>query len=96
MRYANWQNFMFLSANTCVITCNQVLVPYRFLYYVQAKYVDPEKALEAKERGNAAFRAGQWAKAIEEYEEVSVVGGLIAQRATVLHAAGAHDVRWGF
>lgn len=36
----------------------------------QAKYVDPEKALEAKERGNEQFRAGQWAKAIEEYEEV--------------------------
>ncbi|CAM9091766.1 unnamed protein product [Ascophyllum nodosum] len=34
-----------------------------------AKYVDPEKALEAKERGNEHFRAGQWAKAITEYEE---------------------------
>lgn len=42
----------------------------------QAKYVDPEKALEAKERGNEQFRAGQWALAISEYEEVSknVVG----------------------
>lgn len=37
----------------------------------QAKYVDPEKALEAKERGNEQFRAGQWALAISEYEEVS-------------------------
>ncbi len=37
----------------------------------QAKYVDPEKALEAKERGNQQFRAGQWALAISEYEEVS-------------------------
>eukprot|EP00904_Undaria_pinnatifida_P000933 jgi/Undpi1/10840/HiC_scaffold_3.g01367.m2 len=34
-----------------------------------AQYVDPEKALEAKERGNEHFRAGQWALAIEEYEE---------------------------
>eukprot|EP00903_Cladosiphon_okamuranus_P012279 g11516.t1 len=34
-----------------------------------AKYVDPEKALEAKERGNEQFRAGQWALAISEYEE---------------------------
>ncbi|CAM9451979.1 unnamed protein product [Hapterophycus canaliculatus] len=34
-----------------------------------AKYVDPEKALEAKERGNDQFRAGQWALAISEYEE---------------------------
>lgn len=32
--------------------------------------MNPEKALEAKERGNEQFRAGQWAKAIEEYEEV--------------------------
>lgn len=39
---------------------------------IQAKYVDPEKAMEAKERGNEHFRAGQWAKAIEEYEEVRV------------------------
>ncbi|CAM9439347.1 unnamed protein product [Pylaiella littoralis] len=34
-----------------------------------ANYVDPEKALEAKERGNEQFRAGQWARAINEYEE---------------------------
>ena len=32
-------------------------------------YVDPEKAKEAKERGNTAFRAQQWAEAIKEYEE---------------------------
>lgn len=32
--------------------------------------MDPEKGLEAKERGNEHFRAGQWNKAIEEYEEV--------------------------
>lgn len=38
----------------------------------QAKYVDPEKALEAKERGNDQFRAGQWALAISEYEEVGL------------------------
>lgn len=40
------------------------------LFLCQAKYVDPEKALEAKERGNEQFRAGQWALAINEYEEV--------------------------
>lgn len=34
--------------------------------------MDPEKALEAKERGNEQFRAGQWALAISEYEEVSL------------------------
>ncbi|CAM9261495.1 unnamed protein product [Laminaria digitata] len=34
-----------------------------------AQYVDPGKALEAKERGNEHFRAGQWALAIGEYEE---------------------------
>lgn len=33
--------------------------------------MDPEKALEAKERGNEHFRSGQWALAIGEYEEVS-------------------------
>lgn len=33
--------------------------------------MDPTKALEAKERGNDHFRAGQWPKAIDEYEEVS-------------------------
>lgn len=44
----------------------------RFCVRWQAKYVDPEKALEAKERGNDHFRAGQWALAISEYEEVSV------------------------
>lgn len=38
---------------------------------LQAQYVDPGKALEAKERGNEQFRAGQWALAIDEYEEVS-------------------------
>merc|ERR1719502_379480 len=32
-------------------------------------YVDPEKAVEAKERGNEFFRAGQFVKAIDEYEE---------------------------
>lgn len=32
--------------------------------------MDPEKALEAKERGNEQYRAGQWALAINEYEEV--------------------------
>lgn len=50
----------------------------------QAKYVDPEKALEAKERGNEQFRAGQWALAISEYEEVSANMGLalIAQKAS--------------
>ncbi len=34
-----------------------------------AAYVAPEKALEAKERGNDHFRAGQWKEAIAEYEE---------------------------
>ncbi len=32
-------------------------------------YVDPEKALEAKVRGNDHFRAGQWKEAIMEYED---------------------------
>lgn len=44
----------------------------------KAKYVDPEKALEAKERGNEQFRAGQWALAISEYEEVSVAAVLLS------------------
>ncbi len=34
-----------------------------------AAYVDPEKALEAKERGNDHFRAGRWKEAILEYED---------------------------
>merc|ERR1712146_459439 len=34
-----------------------------------ADYIDPEKGLEAKERGNTAFREGDFAKAISEYEE---------------------------
>ncbi|KAG5188523.1 hypothetical protein JKP88DRAFT_197773 [Tribonema minus] len=34
-----------------------------------AAYVDPEKALAAKERGNEHFRAGNWVDAIKEYEE---------------------------
>jgi hypothetical protein len=33
-----------------------------------AAYVDPEKALAAKERGNDHFRAGNWPDAIKEYE----------------------------
>jgi len=32
-------------------------------------YIDPEQAIAAKEWGNEAFRAQDWAKAIEEYEE---------------------------
>lgn len=53
--------------------CLSVLQPGCLLISVlQEKYVDPEKALEAKERGNEQFRAGQWALAIGEYEEVSV------------------------
>lgn len=32
-------------------------------------YINPELAEEAKARGNDAFRAEQWAKAIDEYEE---------------------------
>ena len=32
-------------------------------------YIDPEKAKEAKERGNTAFRAQDWGEAIKEYEE---------------------------
>ncbi|CAM9630929.1 unnamed protein product [Choristocarpus tenellus] len=35
----------------------------------QAAYIDPEKALAAKERGNDHFRSGSWANAIKEYEE---------------------------
>lgn len=34
-----------------------------------AAYVNPELGLEAKERGNVAFREGNFPKAIEEYEE---------------------------
>ncbi len=34
-----------------------------------AAYVNPEKALDAKERGNDHFRAGQWKEAILEYED---------------------------
>ncbi len=34
-----------------------------------AAYVDPEKAMEAKERGNEHFRAGKWKEAISEYED---------------------------
>ncbi|CAM9370835.1 unnamed protein product [Chrysoparadoxa australica] len=36
---------------------------------VAAAYVDPEKALEAKERGNEFFRSGSWPDAIREYED---------------------------
>lgn len=32
-------------------------------------YINPELAEEAKSRGNDAFRAQEWGKAIEEYEE---------------------------
>jgi stress-induced-phosphoprotein 1 len=32
-------------------------------------YIDPEKAKEAKERGNELFRAGNYAEALKEYEE---------------------------
>lgn len=32
------------------------------------EYIDPAKALEAKERGNDFFRAGNWVDAIKEYE----------------------------
>lgn len=42
--------------------------------------MDPEKALEAKERGNEHFRAGQWALAIEEYEEVSTCQYILYSR----------------
>lgn len=35
----------------------------------QASYINPELAAEAKERGNAAFREGDFPKAIREYEE---------------------------
>uniref|UniRef100_A0A7S3XT11 Hsp70-Hsp90 organising protein n=1 Tax=Heterosigma akashiwo TaxID=2829 RepID=A0A7S3XT11_HETAK len=34
-----------------------------------AAYVDPEKAVEAKERGNEHFRAGAFPEAAKEYEE---------------------------
>lgn len=34
-----------------------------------AAYIDPEKGLLAKERGNAAFRDGKFAEAIAEYED---------------------------
>jgi stress-induced-phosphoprotein 1 len=33
------------------------------------EYIDPEKALEAKERGNEHFRSGKWTDAIAEYQE---------------------------
>lgn len=35
----------------------------------QESYVNPELALEAKERGNAAFRDGKFPEAIKEYED---------------------------
>eukprot|EP00730_Choanoeca_flexa_P006984 TRINITY_DN12259_c0_g3_i3.p2 TRINITY_DN12259_c0_g3~~TRINITY_DN12259_c0_g3_i3.p2 ORF type:complete len:574 (+),score=186.45 TRINITY_DN12259_c0_g3_i3:1876-3597(+) len=35
----------------------------------RAAYIDPEKSLEAKERGNAHFKAGKWPDAIKEYSE---------------------------
>ncbi|KAM3574932.1 hypothetical protein VYU27_003158 [Nannochloropsis oceanica] len=35
----------------------------------EAAYVDPTKAVEAKDRGNEAFRAGRWPDAVKEYEE---------------------------
>ncbi|CAM9533223.1 unnamed protein product, partial [Phaeothamnion confervicola] len=34
-----------------------------------AAYIDPQKGLEAKERGNERFRAGDWGGAIAEYED---------------------------
>jgi len=34
-----------------------------------AAYINPELGLEAKERGNVAFREGNFPKAVEEYEE---------------------------
>merc|ERR1712023_437316 len=34
-------------------------------------YVDPEKGLEAKERGNTAFRDGNFPEAAKEYEEAT-------------------------
>lgn len=34
-----------------------------------AAYIDPEKGLEAKERGNVAFREGKFGDAITEYED---------------------------
>jgi stress-induced-phosphoprotein 1 len=35
----------------------------------RTKYIDPALGLEAKERGNAAFRDGDFPRAIKEYEE---------------------------
>ena len=35
----------------------------------KAAYIDPAKALEAKERGNVQFKAGKFPKAIEEYTD---------------------------
>ena len=32
-------------------------------------YIDVEKGVEAKERGNAAFRDGKFPEAIKEYED---------------------------
>lgn len=32
-------------------------------------YIDPQKAVEAKDRGNEFFRAGSWPDAIKEYNE---------------------------
>jgi stress-induced-phosphoprotein 1 len=34
-----------------------------------ADYIDPEKAQEAKERGNALFREGKFGEATKEYED---------------------------
>ena len=35
----------------------------------KAAYIDPEKALEAKERGNAHFKNAKFPQAIAEYTE---------------------------
>jgi stress-induced-phosphoprotein 1 len=35
----------------------------------EAAYIDPAKAVEAKDRGNEAFRGGQWPDAVKEYGE---------------------------
>ncbi|CAM9636795.1 unnamed protein product [Discosporangium mesarthrocarpum] len=44
-------------------------MPRRFVWNLQAAYINPELALEAKGRGNDHFRAGSWAEAIKDYEE---------------------------